>query len=427
MAIKTITDLTAATALDADDVFAVDEDTVTKKATMQQVTDAVGTLLTTVSNPLTVSASAATKLEVSGTGGTTGLTNAPVQVLTTNVVSMTGLNVSATGRIQNSVTWTGSTQTLARYDAWRASPAITNSHSGTTSNRPSWLTGYYSSPYIDGTGGIQNVAAFYATTDYDWSCGDIERYYGLYVTTGAGDTSTGGALVESYGIRITGHPVRTSNSYTWGLKIDGSTVGGTNNYGIDVSGTGSQSGIEGLTVFGVSAGLALIPNLGGQGSPNSGRYGVASVTTTTPNGTLSRPMLVLAHTNFIAPKLEQQSYQASNVTTDGTITTLCSIPLTNNYTYQIIAEVVARRTGGTSGATNDGASYTRVATYKCTSGTAALIGSVTAPVTHESQAGWDCTLDASGASARVRVTGATNNNVSWGVTLRISFLTTAPS
>lgn len=44
MATKTITQLTAATALDSDDVFVVDEDGVTKKATSQQVADVVGPL-----------------------------------------------------------------------------------------------------------------------------------------------------------------------------------------------------------------------------------------------------------------------------------------------------------------------------------------------------------------------------------------------
>jgi hypothetical protein len=41
MANKTITDLTAATAIDEDDVFVVDEDAVTKKATTAQVRTAV--------------------------------------------------------------------------------------------------------------------------------------------------------------------------------------------------------------------------------------------------------------------------------------------------------------------------------------------------------------------------------------------------
>ena len=39
--------------------------------------------------------------------------------------------------------------------------------------------------------------------------------------------------------------------------------------------------------------------------------------------------------------------------------------------------------------------------------------------TVEDQTGWNGTLDVSGTSARMRVTGAANNNVTWTVTYEV--------
>lgn len=101
-------------------------------------------------------------------------------------------------------------------------------------------------------------------------------------------------------------------------------------------------------------------------------------------------------------------------TTDGTQTTLATIPITASRTYMITARVVARRTGGSAGTADDGASYERRGTYTTKSGTVTLMGSVqTLGTDAEDQAGWDVTLDISTTNVRVRVTGATNNNVTW--------------
>ena len=102
-------------------------------------------------------------------------------------------------------------------------------------------------------------------------------------------------------------------------------------------------------------------------------------------------------------------------TTDATTTTLLTLPLEDNKTTQIVADVVARRTGGSAGTAGDGASYRRIGTfYRVSAGSATLIGSLSTPHTAESQGGWECTLTASGNDVLVRITGATNNNVSWG-------------
>ncbi|CAB4191725.1 hypothetical protein UFOVP1229_108 [uncultured Caudovirales phage] len=101
-------------------------------------------------------------------------------------------------------------------------------------------------------------------------------------------------------------------------------------------------------------------------------------------------------------------------TTDNTVTTLATIPITSGRTYMIEARVAARRTGGSSGTAEDGASYCRRGTYTTKSGTVTLMGSVqTIGTDAEDQAGWDVTMTISSTNVLVRVTGATNNNVTW--------------
>lgn len=99
-------------------------------------------------------------------------------------------------------------------------------------------------------------------------------------------------------------------------------------------------------------------------------------------------------------------------TTDATVTTVQTYTIPASTTWAFDGYVVARRTGGSSGTAEDGASYRVEGVIKNVAGTATSIGS-TVTVIGESQAGWDVTVDVTGATARVRVTGAANNNVSW--------------
>lgn len=106
-------------------------------------------------------------------------------------------------------------------------------------------------------------------------------------------------------------------------------------------------------------------------------------------------------------------YQNRAATTDATVTTLHTITIPSSTTVFAQATVVARRTGGSSGTAEDGASYVIAATFKNSAGTAVQIGTTTVMHSNESQAGWDCVFDVTAATARIRVTGATNNNVTW--------------
>lgn len=114
--------------------------------------------------------------------------------------------------------------------------------------------------------------------------------------------------------------------------------------------------------------------------------------------------------------------QGRVATTDATVTTLHTVSIAANRTYFIEARVVARRTGGSAGTADDGAAYVLQGTYKTASGTVTLIGSVTTTYSAESVAGWDATLDVSGASVRVRVTGAANTNITWHCTVAVQYV-----
>jgi hypothetical protein len=96
-------------------------------------------------------------------------------------------------------------------------------------------------------------------------------------------------------------------------------------------------------------------------------------------------------------------------TSDATVTTLISVPITDPSTYHIHAFVSARQTGSTNAA-----GYERIATMKRAGAAPALVGAVSAAHTAEDVAGWDCTIDSDGVSAaRVRVTGAAAVQVFW--------------
>lgn len=126
----------------------------------------------------------------------------------------------------------------------------------------------------------------------------------------------------------------------------------------------------------------------------------------TPSGSLQ------ALAEYLGRLERSFAVHAKELTTDATPKILFEVELPVNQTTHIEAVVVARRTGGSSGATNDGASYTVRVTGKNTAGTAAAIGSSITAI-GESQAAWDVTIVASGNALQIKVTGAANNTISW--------------
>lgn len=117
--------------------------------------------------------------------------------------------------------------------------------------------------------------------------------------------------------------------------------------------------------------------------------------------------------------VRESVYQNRVATTNATITTLHTHAIPASTTLWMEARVTARRTGGSAGTAEDGAAYTVRAAFKNVAGVATMIGAVDPAFTREDQAGWDATIDVDGAgNARVRVTGATNNNITWHATIR---------
>ncbi len=98
-------------------------------------------------------------------------------------------------------------------------------------------------------------------------------------------------------------------------------------------------------------------------------------------------------------------------TTNSSATNIGGPTLTASKTYQVVAQVVARRTGGSAGAADDGGAYFIKAAVKGTG--PAIIAQAGMGGDLESQAGWGATFAVSGSTVQVQVTGATNNNVTW--------------
>lgn len=111
-------------------------------------------------------------------------------------------------------------------------------------------------------------------------------------------------------------------------------------------------------------------------------------------------------------------FQAQVSTTDATATTLQSVTIPTDSVVLVVARMVGRRTGGSAGANGDSAVYIRSARFKNVGGTVTM-NQLQSDYTSEDQLTWNGTLDASGTSARMRVTGAANNNITWTVTYEI--------
>lgn len=106
-------------------------------------------------------------------------------------------------------------------------------------------------------------------------------------------------------------------------------------------------------------------------------------------------------------------------TNNATPTVILTITIPATTTTGIKAWVVARRTGGAAGTTEDGAFYEVSVVYKNVGGTATIIGSATITAIGESQAGWDVTLNPTGGTVQILGTGAIDNNVVWGATAHL--------
>lgn len=109
--------------------------------------------------------------------------------------------------------------------------------------------------------------------------------------------------------------------------------------------------------------------------------------------------------------------EATVSTVDATVTTIATIAIPVSTTLMIDVRVVARRTGGLAGSTEDGGAYIVAAAYKNVAGVATEIGEGSL-FSAEDQAGWAVTVTPSGSNALIQVTGAADNNISWKVSYK---------
>lgn len=130
--------------------------------------------------------------------------------------------------------------------------------------------------------------------------------------------------------------------------------------------------------------------------------------------------LVLAHRDLVGdgivypifpvrlPLRIPRSLEKTKQTTDATVTTLATLTLQDNTTYLITAEVVANQSTHANRAT-----YIRRALVYRAGGNAILEGSIQDGLTVESDAVWNCTIDANSTNARVLITGKATTIIDW--------------
>lgn len=155
---------------------------------------------------------------------------------------------------------------------------------------------------------------------------------------------------------------------------------------------------------------------------NGGTIDTAAITGSTLTGctyvspTLSSPTLsgTVTFTGSSArntgnARVQPFSDIANVQTTDATVTSLFTWTILDEAGTKVIAEVVGCRSTGA-----EVAGYARQALFKRDGGTVSLIGAVQDGFTGESVSTWDCTIDNSTSTGRVRVTGVAAVTIDWG-------------
>lgn len=249
----------------------------------------------------------------------------------------------------------------------------------------------------------------------------------LTAPTASGTAAVVRALINQAGtfyVGATAAGAKTSIDQNGNVSFGG-TLAVTGN--ATLSGTLSVTGhptLEGVTATGATGTGALV--FGTSPALTTPDIGAATATSITASaaqsgavasitqGTVGNPVMQLISTatnDDPTETIRQYRLTTSGVTTQ----TLGSISLSASTTTAVQAVVIARRTGGKEGTAQDGAGYIVSAVFQGT----VQIGTTQQTIIGENQAGWDATLDYNTNAARVRVTGATNNDITWHATVRI--------
>jgi hypothetical protein len=179
--------------------------------------------------------------------------------------------------------------------------------------------------------------------------------------------------------------------------------------------TSSSSGTTGALI--VSGGIGSNNNINATGSITAGNPISITAKIQALQGTLGNEVMRLESVSTNDDPVEI-TYQNRVTTTNATATTLHTFTVPTSTTYYISAVVIARRTGGTSGSAEDGASFEIKGTYKNVSGTATLIGVVN-KLANKDQGTWNVAFNTSSNTVQLQVSGSTNNNITWHMTSKV--------
>jgi hypothetical protein len=209
------------------------------------------------------------------------------------------------------------------------------------------------------------------------------------------------------------------------------TISGQKTFSNSTPSTSSSTGaviISGTGGLGVGGAIYSGGNINAGGSLTAGGVALANITASIQalNSSTSSQVQRIettagspGTTTFTANSNPLEiTVQDKVTTTDNSSTTLHTFTLTASMVYHFTVTVVARRTGGSSGTAEDGASYVINGTFHVVGGNATRIGSLNI-ISNENQPAWSATLTTSSGNVLVTVSGANNNNVSWAMTARV--------
>jgi hypothetical protein len=325
---------------------------------------------------------------------------------------------TATGFTVDGGTLTGS-DAVVRIQGFWSQPTLTET------SAPTALTITNISAFVTWQGIVLGTSPISATNT---TVTNIRHYFASNPNvTGSGAkrlVDTGVTLTNQYGLFVDDMDLGVNR---WGIFIDdiGATTfaTATSAIGVDIADfTG------GTLVVGVRSGITSGSGRWGfqfntaasyhQGDLMVGAAVAASGKLHVQQGTIGNEVFRLESLATNDDPLEKV-FQNRVATTNATVTTLHTYTIPASTTVHIVAYVEARRTGGSAGTAEDGAGYIIVGTIKNVAGTATIIGVVNNVVAQEDQVLWDATIDVTGATARIRVTGAVNNNITWHGTIRV--------
>jgi hypothetical protein len=248
---------------------------------------------------------------------------------------------------------------------------------------PTWFA---SSGVVHATSGVLSTSAVVLTSEVSGV---------LPVANGGTNSSTA----------LTGKQIMVSNSGATAIVEAGAMTDGQ----LLIGSTGAQPVIAAIVQS--SANQVVVVN--GAGSITlSLPQNIHSGATPTFAGELLSGAGAYLEINDTTASADMKITMATVDTTTGTTATLATVATTTDTVMLLEVKITGLRTGGSAGTVGDSASYIRTARVKNIAGTVTIM-SLQSDFTSEDQTAFNGTLTVSSTNILVRVTGATNNNITW--------------